>query len=107
MPYFRWPGAAAERHVAAAGDRVATDVLFGFDDNDRRASFPCDDRRGQPGRPGTDHHHVGFSVPRGRDGNGLHRRELVLPAANVVGCAVLMTCTPTVRLIVALDEILQ
>ena len=43
-------GAAAERDIAAAGDGVAADVLFGLDQDDRRAGFARDDRRGKPGR---------------------------------------------------------
>ena len=58
-------GAAAERNVAAAGDRVAADVRLGLHQDDRCAGLARDDRRRQSGRAGADHDDVGLLPPFG------------------------------------------
>ena len=61
MPYFLLrTGAAAERHIAAADDRVTANIVVGFDDNDRSAFIARFDR---PPAPSTDHHDIGFEIP--------------------------------------------
>ena len=52
---------------------MATEIVFVFDEHDRRAAFGGRDRRGQSGRAATGHHHAQFRcgkiadhVPPGR-----------------------------------------
>ena len=55
--------AAAQRHVAAAGDRVTTDVRFHLDHDHRGTRFARHDRCWQPGGTGTHNHDVDFNLP--------------------------------------------
>ena len=58
-------GAAAERQVAAAGDRVAAHMVLGFDHDHRRASLARNDGGRKSRRARPDHDDVGFAVPGG------------------------------------------
>jgi hypothetical protein len=73
-------GAAAERHVATAGDGVAADMLLRLDHDDRRARLARDDRRRQARGAGADHHDIRFVGPVGWErcwlrGGGVRRRQ--------------------------------
>jgi hypothetical protein len=55
--------AAAQRHVAAAGDRVAADVRFRLDHDHRGACLARHDRCWQPDGTGTHNHDACFNLP--------------------------------------------
>ena len=82
MPAFFWlAGAAAERDVGAAADRVAADVGLGFDEDHRRPGLARDDGGGHSGRARPDDDDVRLAVPAcGKGLRGGGRR------CNAAGC---------------------
>ena len=62
-PFLLIAGAAAERHVAAAADRVPAGVILRFDENDRRAAFARHDGGGKSRGARADDDDVGLAVP--------------------------------------------
>ena len=62
-PFLLIAGAAAERDIAAAADRMATRVTLRLDEDHRRTGLPRDDRRGKPRRARADHDDVGLPMP--------------------------------------------
>ena len=64
MPYFFCALVpAAQRHVAAADDRMSADIVVGFDDDHRSALIARLDRRGHTRRPGADYHDIRIKIP--------------------------------------------
>ncbi len=64
-------GAAAERHIAAARDGVAADILLGLDENDRGSSFARHNGGRQARCARTDDHDVCRVLPFGRRSRSL------------------------------------
>src|SRR5262249_58164625 len=61
--FFLCAGAAAESHVAAAYYCVPTDIVIGFNHDDRCAALDSLDRGGKPPRPRPYNHHIPLPVP--------------------------------------------